>query len=782
MKLCMGCMSQIHEHDHICPICGYVEGTSPSEMYYLFPGTELGGRYILGKVLGYGSFGITYIGYDILLQMPVAIKEFFPSDCATRSKGTKSVKVFSGNAVNLFKSGLESFIAEARRLAQLQGLEGVVQIYDCIMDNNTGYIIMEYLRGQTVREILKEQKKVPYNEAKNIIVKVLDSLEVIHEEGIIHRDVAPDNVFITNQGEVKLIDFGAARYAVSAQSHSLTRILKPGYAPEEQYRSGGQQGPWTDVYAAGATFYRMITGRRPPEAIERLGQDDLLHPSDIGVEIPAKDEKVLLKALAVKKDDRYLSASEFRKQLLMSDDDAPGAPQKRIFPFVMIGAAVILILITGISTLLRNENGKVSTVIMGKNTPTPKKIVTNTSTPKPTITNTPTPKPTATNTPTPKPTATNTPTPKPTATSKPTPTNTPTPKPTATSTPTPKPTATSTPTPKPTATSTPIPSKAPKVYTEEIIVRAVQTELNNSGYSCGAVDGIAGEKTKKAIEDYQISIKIKNDGLITDKLLIALGIDPDNLLEKAISNNNYVYTSDDSTQNNYDYISYTDAITTISEAEKRFNTSPMRNSFFEQLKAIDLTGIQADKYEWMDEGVIGDRYTTKGLSLTFFYKPDITHTLLEIEIDPFGQRELRLCIGNHIHIELISDDHRHSTYWGHTSYNNVLVDVNESDHRVNYYDSGDNDITEYIVSEKPEDNRELQLREGKEDLIQQYMGASLDEMIIKVGRPIKSEYARLDFYNLSSRFYYYEDFTVLTRVHGEYRNYSETIKNIWINI
>ena len=315
MKLCMGCMSMIGDHIKVCPVCGYSEDTPAAEAYFLPAGTVLSGRYILGRVLGSGGFGITYIGYDNLLKQKVTVKEYMPGTWATRNADSKSVSCFTGEAATLFNWGLEKYIFEAKRLAQLNGIEGIVRVYDYIHENNTGYIIMEYLSGKTVRDILKVQQRIPYARAKKIIVQVLQSLEAVHEEGIIHRDIAPDNIFITEQGEVRLLDFGSARYAVSSKSRSLTAFLKVGYTPEEQYRSGGVQGPWTDVYAAGATFYHMITGKKPPEAIERAIKDNLEKPSVLGADIPPEDEKALLKALQVKAADRYQSAKDFERDL-----------------------------------------------------------------------------------------------------------------------------------------------------------------------------------------------------------------------------------------------------------------------------------------------------------------------------------------------------------------------------------------------------------------------------------------------------------------------------------
>ena len=320
MKLCMGCMEQIDDQLKVCPYCGYIEVAGVEEAYYLVPGTMLQGRYMLGKVLGYGGFGITYIGYDRTLQKKVAVKEFFPSDYATRRFGAKEILVYSGDAYEQFQIGLNSFINEARRLAIFINFAEIVDIFDCFKENGTGYIVMEYLKGHTVKELLKERKMMPYVEAESIILHVLDGLQIVHKAGIIHRDIAPDNIFITYDGTVKLLDFGASRSAISVYSKSLSVILKPGYAPEEQYRTHGEQGPWTDVYGTGATFYRMLTGICPLEALERMVEDDLKKPSELGVKISPEKEKILLKSLEVRKENRFQNANEFKEALLSAEN------------------------------------------------------------------------------------------------------------------------------------------------------------------------------------------------------------------------------------------------------------------------------------------------------------------------------------------------------------------------------------------------------------------------------------------------------------------------------
>lgn len=315
MTRCMGCMAELPDTEEVCGVCGYRKGTGVKEAYYLLPGKIVGKKYMAGKVLGYGGFGVTYIGWDTVLQRKVAIKEYLPSDFATRSYGTEMLTVFSGEATVQFQAGLDSFISEAKRLARFNSVSEIVDIYDCFMENGTGYIIMEFLEGVTVKELLKEKGQIPVSEAKRIVMSVLRGLKEVHKESIIHRDIAPDNIFITKDNEVKILDFGAARYAAAVQSRSLSVILKPGYAPEEQYRSRGEQGPWTDVYALGATFYRMVTGVRPQESIERMVEDHLKTPTELGIQIDANVENAIMNSLNIRKEYRIQDAESFYQAL-----------------------------------------------------------------------------------------------------------------------------------------------------------------------------------------------------------------------------------------------------------------------------------------------------------------------------------------------------------------------------------------------------------------------------------------------------------------------------------
>lgn len=330
MKFCMGCMEQYEDEFDVCPHCGYIEGTPAEESYYMEPGSILNKHYIVGKVIGTGGFGTTYIGWDYELGRKVAIKEYLPKEFSTRVKGMQDITIYPGEKEEQFQSGIEKFIEEARRLVKFKTVPGIVKFYNCFEENKTAYIIMEYLEGQTLKEILQDNheedgtqlngsntyKVLPYKEARHIMDCLLDALEEVHNEGIIHRDIAPDNVFITKDGQVKLIDFGASRFATTRHSRSLTVLIKEGYAPQEQYRSRGDQGPWTDVYSVAATFYTMVTGQILQDAMEREGKDLVKRPSKLGVKgIPRHVENAIMNALNRKVEDRTPNCEEFKRQL-----------------------------------------------------------------------------------------------------------------------------------------------------------------------------------------------------------------------------------------------------------------------------------------------------------------------------------------------------------------------------------------------------------------------------------------------------------------------------------
>ncbi|MBE5954099.1 MAG: PASTA domain-containing protein [Lachnospiraceae bacterium] len=310
---CMGCMDMYDYELEACPHCGFKESEYKRIGYHLALHSTLADTYIVGKAIGYGGFGVTYVGYNAILEKKVAIKEYLPGEFATRSPGDTTVTAFTGDKEQAYYKGLEQFEREAKRLARLKNKDGIVDIYDSFRANNTVYIVMECLEGETLKSLLKREKKLSEKKATSIIVSVLKALKKVHNEGIIHRDISPENIFITNAGEVKLIDFGAARNATTGLSKSLSVIVKQGYAPPEQYFSKGKQGSWTDVYATAATYYKMLTGITPDDSMERKGKDTLVPPSKLKVKLSRKQENALLNALELNVKDRTATVGEFLK-------------------------------------------------------------------------------------------------------------------------------------------------------------------------------------------------------------------------------------------------------------------------------------------------------------------------------------------------------------------------------------------------------------------------------------------------------------------------------------
>ena len=312
-----------------CPRCGFDEQNYVPALHHLPPGTILAGKYLIGKALGEGGFGITYIGWDLNLEMKVAIKEYYPNGFVTRNcTYDKTVTLLTGQKGEFFRKGLDRFVDEARRLGKFWGLPGIVSVKDYFQENKTGYIVMEFAEGQTLKALLKSapDSRLPVKQVLEMMRPVMKSLEKVHKAGLIHRDISPDNLMVnpSEDGEltVKLIDFGAARDYMAEGERSLSVMLKPGYAPEEQYRSRGNQGPWTDVYGLCATMYRAITGQVPEESLDRLEEDRLQRPSEFGVDITVSQEAALLKGLSIWKKDRFASMEALEEALYAGDGAA----------------------------------------------------------------------------------------------------------------------------------------------------------------------------------------------------------------------------------------------------------------------------------------------------------------------------------------------------------------------------------------------------------------------------------------------------------------------------
>lgn len=288
--------------------------------FWLNEGTVVGGRYTLEKVLGKGGYGITYKGMDNRLQIPVAIKEYFPLFWCTRfvDNGT-NVTVNQGMEIEFCK-GLDRVADEARTLAQLGNISGVVRVTDFFEENGTGYLVMEYLDGKNLKQMVEGfGGQIPADVLIPVLSPILFALRSIHERGMIHRDLSPDNIMMLSDGSVRLIDFGNARD--TTDNKSMTLAMKEGFAPPEQYRSKGQ-GPYTDVYGLCATLYYCLTGKRPPFHMDRLGGMELLTLSQQGVKIPKWQEDAILQGLDLYVNNRIQNMDELWKRLYIEPVDA----------------------------------------------------------------------------------------------------------------------------------------------------------------------------------------------------------------------------------------------------------------------------------------------------------------------------------------------------------------------------------------------------------------------------------------------------------------------------
>ena len=307
-KYCMKCMMPMGEEDQ-CLHCGH-QGETVVAPHRLAPGTILNNRYLIGLAIGQGGFGITYMGRDLTLDMRVAVKEYYPNGYTNRnSEVTSAITIADKEQADFIESGKKKFLTEARALAQFHAEQGVVEVRDFFEENKTAYIVMEYLDGQDLRKVLRK-RLFTADEIFALVRPIMDALVKVHEVGIVHRDISPDNIMLLKNGSVKLMDFGAARILDLSDQKSVSVVLKAGYAPEEQYRPKGKQGPWTDIYALCATMYKCMTGITPDDALERSHKDELKWPSEIGIDITVLQEDILKKGMAVKAEDRFQNISE----------------------------------------------------------------------------------------------------------------------------------------------------------------------------------------------------------------------------------------------------------------------------------------------------------------------------------------------------------------------------------------------------------------------------------------------------------------------------------------
>ena len=265
----------------VCPECGRPYGSVKAESFALKPGTILDGKYLVGEMLGQGGFGITYIGFDLLLEQKIAIKEYFPMSTGMVSREGRSTVVWSDAVMQ--KSGVEkgfdSFLKEARKMAKLRSIPSVVGVNSVFIQNETAYIVMDFIEGETLLKKLQREGPMDYGTCVSLMTPIMQALSEVHKHGIIHRDISPDNIMVQNDGRLILLDLGAAKdldiQGKDGNVQSSQMVAKHGFSPVEQYGQAGKIGPWTDVYAMAATIYYCCTGVLPPSATDRMIEDTL---------------------------------------------------------------------------------------------------------------------------------------------------------------------------------------------------------------------------------------------------------------------------------------------------------------------------------------------------------------------------------------------------------------------------------------------------------------------------------------------------------------------------
>lgn len=326
---CPHCMEDLGEQNGgTCPFCGFDAAQNPQPPEALPRESILHGKYLIGNVLGRGGFGITYIGFDLSLESKVAIKEYYPSGSAMRRDGESSLYWNSTYASQTSRQGAyNDFLKEARKMARVESIPSIVRVRETFLENETAYIIMDYVEGETLKTRLKRDGVLTYSACYAMLHPMMEDLQKVHQLGIIHRDISPDNIMIQKDGSVKLLDLGAAK-DLSKKTDGLSQLVtKNGFSPVEQYMDSGKIGPWTDVYALCATIYYACYGKLVPQALERLDHDTLTFDLPVREAIPQNVIDTLKKGLAIRAAERIQSVEELMQQLDVSASKPDPKPQ-----------------------------------------------------------------------------------------------------------------------------------------------------------------------------------------------------------------------------------------------------------------------------------------------------------------------------------------------------------------------------------------------------------------------------------------------------------------------
>lgn len=335
------------------------------EGYWLPRETVLHGRYRIQNVIAEGGMGIVYLGYDPVLETKVSIKEYFPRRYAMRMPEKTALQIYAGSSAEIFQTELEKFIKEARTLARFGALDSIVSVKDFFYENETGYMVMEYVEGETVKQLVERDGRMEPLAVLRLMKPVLDCLSVIHQEKLLHRDIAPDNLILREDGRLVLIDFGTARFLSADDKKTMTIYYKSGYSAGEQYAPHTEKGPYTDVYGICTTMYFMLTGISPEESVRRILHDRVVPLSQYrDIDLPDSAKNAIEKGMAVDIQKRYADVDMLCKDLYQNVDIINGELQKskgkslHMTRWSLVGILLLLVIGTGIygSGIMKRTN------------------------------------------------------------------------------------------------------------------------------------------------------------------------------------------------------------------------------------------------------------------------------------------------------------------------------------------------------------------------------------------------------------------------------------------
>lgn len=328
-RRCFKCMKEIDEHTFLCPHCGFDNEHIDGPEYAMKPGTILHEQYLIGTVLGQGGFGITYVGYDISLELKVCIKEYYPMGQVSRSSEISNTVNWNRTQITQeqWENSCRNFIKEAQRVERIFTLPGVVRIRNTFFENDSAYIVMDYIDGITLKDKLKQSGPMTFEECRKLFVPLMKSLEDLHRQNVIHRDISPDNIMVAEDGRLWLLDLDASKAIEDLQEGMSKLVMKKGFSPPEQYSTGVEIGPWTDVYALTATMYYCITGKLMPDALDRMMKSrEIPFDNGYGKELTPEMRDIFERGMDVRSESRIQTVSELREKL-----DTVGIKKKKAF-------------------------------------------------------------------------------------------------------------------------------------------------------------------------------------------------------------------------------------------------------------------------------------------------------------------------------------------------------------------------------------------------------------------------------------------------------------------